>query len=97
MCFVLRCEATALLHVPKRCQRPAARLSSLPLMPRRAQKVRSKEALLEFARGGYRAAPALSVLKSPFGPIETCKAFVVTVALHAYDFILDELARGTPA
>lgn len=68
----------------------------LPRVPNLPQKSRKKDALKAFALEGYKKQAAVSVLKSPFGPLEDFKALIGRGALHVKEFVLVQMQTGTP-
>lgn len=59
-------------------------------------KSRSKTDLAQFAVKGYKVTPAISALKSPFGPIEDFKAYLVHGIHLVQKFVMERLESGTP-
>lgn len=59
-------------------------------------KGRSKADLAQFAVKGYKVTPAISALKSPFGPIENFKAYLVRGIHHVHKFVMEQVESGTP-
>lgn len=51
---------------------------------------------MKFALEGYKKQPAISALKSPFGPLENFKAVVVRGATRIKTFVLMQIETGTP-
>lgn len=51
---------------------------------------------MDFALAGYKKQAAVSVLKSPFGPLENFKALVMRGTVSVKDFVLVQLETGTP-
>ncbi|CAN0202402.1 unnamed protein product [Scytosiphon promiscuus] len=60
------------------------------------KKSRKKAALKDFAVAGYKKQAAVSVLKSPFGPLENFKALIARGALRVKEFVLVQIEMGTP-
>lgn len=52
--------------------------------------------MVEFAINGYKKQAAISMLKSPFGPLENFKALIVHGTMKARDFVLVQIETGTP-
>lgn len=50
----------------------------------------------QFALVGYKKQAAISVLKSPFGPLESFKALVMRGVIKAKTFVLVQIETGTP-
>lgn len=52
--------------------------------------------MVKFALEGYKKQPAISALKSPFGPLENFKALVVRGTVRVKEFVLVQIETGTP-
>ncbi|CAM9894966.1 unnamed protein product, partial [Laminaria digitata] len=63
---------------------------------KKERKSRSAESLVAFATKGYKTAPAVSALKSPFGPLENAKAHAVRALVKAKGLVLEQVEMGTP-
>lgn len=67
-----------------------------PFLLHTKQKARSKDAMEAFALRGYKMAPAISALKSPFGPLQNFKALLLQATVHAKDLVVEQVEMGTP-